>query len=104
MASSRTRRSDRMDDLDLDVDAAFTAYTDRFKKRYGERDAGAFVKFGRHMVQKLDREEFEPRLRRYLEMHGACKKMLASGATISDVVVSSSRRRRRRSSCSRRTC
>jgi len=74
-------------DLPLDVDAAYTAYLDRFEKRFGSRALGSFAKFGRTMVQKLDRSQFEDRLRRYLEMHSACKKMLASGATISDAVV-----------------
>jgi hypothetical protein len=71
----------------IDLDAAYALYEQRFAEHFGERPINAFVKFGKHMVQRLDRHAFEPRLSRYLKMHDACSKMLASGSTISDAVV-----------------
>jgi len=71
----------------VDLDAAFVSYEKRFAKRFGEKSAGSFVKFGRHMVQKLARSDFDGRLEHYLRMHASCKRMLETGATISDAVV-----------------
>ena len=47
----------------------------------------AFVKFGKYVVQKLSGEDFVVKLEHYLELHKACKRMLASEVTISDSVV-----------------
>ncbi len=73
--------------MDVDLDAAYEAYLQRFRETHGDKPDGAFVKFDRHMVQKLAREPFEPRLRHYLELHTTCKQMLSTGATINDAVV-----------------
>lgn len=73
--------------MDVDLDTAYEAYLERFRDRFGERPDGAFVKFEKHMVQKLRRNEFAPRLTHYLELHATCKEMLKTGATINDAVV-----------------
>ena len=73
--------------MDLDLDVAYDSYLARFDQRFGDKPQGAFVKFGRHMVQKLDRDSFRPRVEHYLSLHAACKRMLKTGATISDAVV-----------------
>lgn len=72
---------------EIDYKAAYASYVQRFAERFGERPVGAFVKFGRHMVQKLSESEFAPRLDAYVKLHRACKKMIDSGATISDALV-----------------
>ena len=74
-------------DFEIDYESAFTMYHERFALRFGERPDGAFVKFGKHMVKKLSRIEFEQRLGSYVRLHKACKKMLESGSTISDALV-----------------
>ena len=71
----------------IDVDAAFESYETRFVQQFGDKPVGAFGKFGSTMVQRLSREEFEPRLESYLKWHAECKKLLGSGATIGDVLV-----------------
>jgi hypothetical protein len=75
------------DDFEIDYEAGFRMYLDRFTERFGDRPEGAFVKFGRHMVRKLGPAEFQPKLAHYVKMHRACKKMLESGSTISDALV-----------------
>jgi hypothetical protein len=70
--------------MQYDTDAAYEAYLLRFAEYFGEKPEGAFVKFGKHMVQKLSREQFPRYLENYLNMHEACKRMLVSGETISD--------------------
>ena len=72
---------------DIDPDAAFASYEARFLAANGDKPAGAFVKFGNHMVQRLSRAEFGERLEAYLRWHQECSKLLGSGATISDVLV-----------------
>jgi hypothetical protein len=74
-------------EFEIDYDAAFLMYTQRFAERFGDRAEGAFVKFGKHMVKNLARPEFERRLDTYVRLHKACKKMLESGSTISDALV-----------------
>lgn len=79
-----------MSDLELheiDYEAAYAGYVERFEKRFGERPDGAFVKFGKHMVQKLGRGEFPQRLDSYVQLHHAVKHMLDAGSTISDALV-----------------
>lgn len=73
--------------MQYDLDAAYEAYLARFRESFGEKPAGAFVKFGNHMIQKLDRSQFPERLKTYLDMQKACKKMLSSGSTISDELM-----------------
>ncbi len=72
---------------EIDFDAGYRMYLERFAAKFGERPDGAFVKFGKHMVQKLPVADFPARLERYVKMHKACKQMLDSGATISDALV-----------------
>lgn len=72
---------------EIDYEAAYSGYLDRFEKRFGERPTGTFVKFNKHMVQRLGPDEFAPRLHSYVKLHKACKKMLETGATISDALV-----------------
>lgn len=74
-------------DNDIDFESGFRMYLERFNEKFGERPDGSFVKFGRHMVRKLTFAEFEPKLLHYVRMHGACKKMLETGSTISDALV-----------------
>lgn len=75
------------DEQEIDYDSAFAMYRTRFVERFGERPAGAFVKFGRHMVKSLDAAEFKERIDGYVRLHRACKKMLDTGSTISDALV-----------------
>lgn len=72
---------------DIDYEAAYDGYLSRFAERFGERGPGAFVKFGKHMVQKLERREFVARLDHYVKLHRAVKHMLDAGSTISDALV-----------------
>ena len=74
-------------EIEIDYDTAYVMYAERFQTRFGERAEGAFVKFGKHMVKRLPRPEFEKRLDTYVRLHKACKKMLESGSTISDALV-----------------
>lgn len=73
--------------MDVDLDTAYEAYLERFRDRFGAKPVGAFAKFEKHMVQKLSREQFAPRLEHYLDLHATCKQMLKTGATINDAVV-----------------
>ena len=73
--------------MDLDTEAAYEAYVARFDTEFGDKPPGTFVKFGKHMVQKLTDTEFPPRLDYYLRMHRTAKEMLAAGSTINDAVV-----------------
>lgn len=75
------------DAQEIDYDTAFAMYADRFRDRFGDRPAGAFVKFGRHMVKSLDAAEFAQRIDAYVRLHRACKKMIETGSTISDALV-----------------
>src|SRR5690349_21561888 len=76
-----------MDDPEIDYDAAYAMYEERFAEKFGARPPGAFVKFGRHMVKHLDALEFQRRIEAYVRLHRACKKMLETGSTISDALV-----------------
>ncbi|RLB53056.1 MAG: hypothetical protein DRJ42_13055 [Deltaproteobacteria bacterium] len=73
--------------MDVDSQAAFEAYIARFDGQFGDKDPGTFVKFGKHMVQKLNDAEFPERLDYYLRMHRTAKEMLSAGSTINDAVV-----------------
>lgn len=74
-------------DFEIDYASGYRMYLERFEKAFGERPDGAFVKFGRHMVQKLPEGDFRPRLDAYVKLHRACKRMLETGSTISDALV-----------------
>ena len=79
-----------MSELDLheiDYEAAYSGYLERFDQRFGDRPEGAFVKFGKHMVQKLGRQDFPRRLETYVRLHHAVKHMIDAGSTISDALV-----------------
>jgi hypothetical protein len=69
------------------LDEAHDHYLARFRTEYGERADGAFVKFGKHMIQKLSRTAFPERYEAYVRLHRACKQMIASGSTINDALV-----------------
>ena len=73
--------------MSIDVERAYQAYQARFSERFGDKPVGAFVKFGSHMVQHLAQAEFGERLNDYLGLHGAVKRILEDGSTISDVVM-----------------
>lgn len=73
--------------MDVDSQAAFEAYVARFDGQFGDQPGGTFVKFGRHMVQRLEANQFPERLDYYLRMHRTAKEMLSSGSTINDAVV-----------------
>lgn len=74
--------------MDIDVDRAWEAYEERFRKRFGEdKDRGSYVRFGKHMVQRLDRATFDHRLAEYVSWHQECKSALESGSTISDALI-----------------
>ncbi|MEM9192191.1 MAG: hypothetical protein AAGF12_23665 [Myxococcota bacterium] len=73
--------------MDLDIKTAHDAYLKRFVEAFGEKPDGSFVKFGKHMVQKLAERDFGERLRHYLNLHQTSRDMLSSGATINDAIV-----------------
>jgi len=73
--------------IDIDYERAFSMYVERFDQKFGVRDPGAFVKFGKHMVTRLSESEFKTRLDDYVRLHKACKKMIETGSTISDALV-----------------
>ena len=74
--------------MQIDVERAWESYEERFRKRYGDhKSPGAYVKFNKHMVQRLDRATFEHRLSDYVSWHHECKTALESGATISDALI-----------------
>jgi hypothetical protein len=72
---------------EIDYERAFLMYVERFADKFGPREPGAFVKFGKHMVTRLDEGAFKTRLDDYVRLHKACKKMIESGSTISDALV-----------------
>jgi hypothetical protein len=72
---------------EIDYETAYQTYLGRFAARFGERTDGTFVKFGKHMVQKLAPHEYQARLDEYVKLHHAVKRMLESGSTISDALV-----------------
>jgi hypothetical protein len=71
----------------IDYPTAFEKYNQRFAAALGEKPPGAYAKFGRHMIKRLERPEFEDRLNTYVQLHSACKRMLDGGTTISDALV-----------------
>ena len=73
--------------MKIDYTAAFEKYNARFQAAVGDKPAGAYAKFGRYMIKRLEREEFAPRLDTYVQLHAACKRMLDGGSTISDALV-----------------
>ncbi len=73
--------------MDIDVDAAYQSYLSRFLTECGDKPEGGFAKFGNVMIQRLSRKDFDERLNHYIRWHRECKRLLGSGATISDVLV-----------------
>ncbi|MEM6958527.1 MAG: hypothetical protein AAF411_16965 [Myxococcota bacterium] len=73
--------------MSIDIETAYASYVARFEDRLGPKPAGAFAKFGKTMIQRLTREDFPPKLENYLHWHSECKRLLGSGATISDALV-----------------
>lgn len=73
--------------MKIDYATAFAKYDARFETALGEKAVGSYGKFGKHMIKRLDRAEFEPRLDTYVQLHAACKRMLDGGSTISDALV-----------------
>ncbi len=73
--------------MNIDYATAFEKYNARFEKALGDKPVGSYAKFGRHMVRRMDRAEFESRLDAYVALHTACKRMLDGGTTISDALV-----------------
>ncbi|MEM9067500.1 MAG: hypothetical protein AAGE52_03310 [Myxococcota bacterium] len=73
--------------MNVDKDAAFESYKARFISACGDKAVGSFAKFGNHMVQRLNRSQFDERLESYIKWHAECRNLLGSGATISDVLV-----------------
>ena len=71
----------------IDYIAAFEKYNARYEKSLGPKPVGSYSKFGRHMVKRLERPEFDERLDTYVQLHAACKRMLDGGSTISDALV-----------------
>ncbi|MBX3272962.1 MAG: hypothetical protein KF729_22055 [Sandaracinaceae bacterium] len=73
--------------MKIDYEAAFEKYNDRYEQALGPKPVGTYAKFGKFMVKRLDREEFDERLDTYVQLHAACKRMLDGGSTISDALV-----------------
>lgn len=70
----------------IDIDAAYDSYVARFESNFGGLAAGAYVKFARSLIHRLNRQEFDTRLEHFLRVRARCKRMLESGATISDAI------------------
>lgn len=66
---------------------SFETYLQRFDERFGEKPDGTFVKHGKVMIQRLTRAEYDERYAEYVRLQDACRRMLTSGATISDAIV-----------------
>ncbi len=73
--------------MNIDYISAFEKYNDRYEQALGDKPVGAYAKFGKYMVKRLDRAEFDGRLDSYVKLHAACKRMLDGGSTISDALV-----------------
>lgn len=73
--------------MKIDYSTAYEKYNERFAKALGDKPPGAYAKFGRHMIKRLEQPEFERRLDTYVQLHAACKRMLDGGSTISDALV-----------------
>lgn len=73
--------------MKIDYDTAFEKYNDRYEKALGDKPVGTYAKFGKFMVKRLARGEFDARLDSYVQLHAACKRMLDGGSTISDALV-----------------
>lgn len=73
--------------MKIDYETAFAKYNARFEKAHGDKPIGTYAKFGKHMIKRLDRAEFEARIDTYVQLHAACKRMLDGGSTISDALV-----------------
>jgi hypothetical protein len=71
----------------IDYVTAFEKYNTRFDRAFGPKMPGSYAKFGRTMIKRLLREEFDARLNTYVSLHAACKRMLDGGSTISDALV-----------------
>jgi hypothetical protein len=71
----------------IDYAAAFDKYNARFEAAVGDKPVGSYAKFHKHMIKRLDRDEFRERLDTYVQLHAACKRMLDGGSTISDALV-----------------
>jgi hypothetical protein len=71
----------------IDYETAFAKYNARFVEACGDKPVGAYAKYDRSMVQRLERIEFDRRLDKYVQLHGACKRMIDAGSTISDALV-----------------
>ncbi len=65
----------------------FRHYLQRFTERFGDKPNGTFVKHGKVMIQRLSAVEFDQRYEDYVRLQEACRRMLTSGATISDAIV-----------------
>ncbi|MCB9598524.1 MAG: hypothetical protein H6719_37765 [Sandaracinaceae bacterium] len=73
--------------MKIDYETAFTKYNERYETALGDRPPGTYAKFGKFMVKRLERPEFDDRLDAYVQLHAACKRMLDGGSTISDALV-----------------
>jgi hypothetical protein len=72
----------------IDYELAFEKYNARFDSAFGPgKPVGSYVKSGKHMVCRLEREELDNRLDVYVRLHQECRKMIDRGSTISDVLV-----------------
>lgn len=71
----------------MDGDKAFDAYQGRFAAEFGIRSDGEYVRFGKHMICKLNALNFAERLERYQLLRQACRDMITQGSTLSDAVM-----------------
>jgi hypothetical protein len=70
-----------------DLPARYHEYLERFAKELGELPAGAFAKFGGHLIKKLTFEEFTPAYLEYTDMRTHYDESVDRGDTINDVVL-----------------
>ncbi len=70
-----------------DLPARYHEYLARFAKELGELPAGAFAKFGGHLIKKLTFEEFTPAYLEYTDMRTHYDESVDRGDTINDIVL-----------------
>ena len=73
--------------MPTDYEAGYRLYLERFHARFGELPEGSPATLEGVAIQKLSRAQFKERLDQYVVAHGACRKMISGGSTISEPVA-----------------
>jgi hypothetical protein len=70
-----------------DLATAYAEYLARYQELVGPREVGQYGKWGRHLVKKYSREEFQTRHDQFVKLERACRHILETGATMNDAVT-----------------